>query len=284
MPTRTKRPYCGGKSPPPHGRSMATSPTQCKGQVRAYGKRVRFDPVVAVMGRELLQRTGGCGIRSKTSERVQEDCARQVRLYGLLPAVQDARDLRRRTFFADAPETYAALPRVRLTHPYTHAVHANANAHSRGGDLVFVSVGSERVEDDAWAHAPTDEVGGVGFAFGYFPRGQRGTKARSFHIVHVHVNPPYRKGAARASTVSSWVVEQLVASVVARARRLYGADVALTLEVDPNAPCFQLGNPQYMTEQRSQALEDMYVGAGFDVVPLPHEGRRRRTVRFRTTT
>ena len=267
---------------------MATSPAQCKGQVRAYGKRVRFDPVVAVMGRELLQRAGGgkggCGMRPQSSGRVQEDCARQVRLYGLLPVVEGARGLRRRTFYADDEASYAALPRVPLTHPYTRTVHANANAHSRGGDLVFVSVGAEGVDDREWAHAPTDEVGGVGIAFGYFPRGQRGTKARAFHIVHVYVNPPYRKGTARTSAVSSWVVEQLVASVVARARRLYGADVALTLEVDPNAPCFQLGNAQYMTERRAQALEDMYVGAGFEVVPLPHEGRRRRTVRLRTTT
>jgi hypothetical protein len=244
-------------------------------------------PDAAVVGRQLLQRAGrggGCGTRPESSGNVQEDCSRQVRLYGLLPVLERASDLRRRTFFANAPETYAALPRVPLTHPYTHAVHANANSHSRGGEVVFVSVGAEGVEEQEWAHAPTENVGGVGFAFGYFPSGQRGKRARSFHIVHVFVNPPYRKGAARTSTVSSWVVEQLVASVVARARRLYGSGVVLTLEVDPNAPCFQLGNPQYMTEQRSQSLEDMYVGAGFEVVPLPHEGRRRRTVRFLTTT
>lgn len=286
----TTKAYCGGKLDPPNGRTAATSPAQCKGQVRAYGRRVRFDPAATDMGRALLQRAGGgggatgCGTRPGSSGRVQEDCAAQVRLYGLLPAVDRARDLRRRTFSAAAPEEYAALPRVSLAHPYTHTVYANGNFHSRGGDLVFVSVGAEGVADDAWAHAPTTEVGGVGFAFGYFPRGQRGTKARDFYIVHVYVNPPYRKGAARTSSVSAWVVEQLVASVVARARRLYGPDVALTFEIDPNAPCFQLGNAQHMTEQRSQALQGMYVDAGFTVVPLPHEGRTRRTVRLVTVT
>ena len=90
----------------------------------------------------------------------------------------------------------------RVTHPYTRSVYENSNVHSRGAEVVFVSVGvaAEGVSEEEWASDPTGEVGGVGFAFGYFPSGQRGKKARDFHVVHVYVNPPYRKGAARAST------------------------------------------------------------------------------------
>jgi len=73
-----------------------------------------------------------------------------------------------------------------------------------------------------------------------------------------------------------------VLSVAARARALRASGWrhvrSVRVTIDPNAPCFQLGNAQHMTARRSAELEHMYVNAGFAVVPLAHLGRGRRTV------
>jgi GNAT superfamily N-acetyltransferase len=280
---RRRSPYCGGKAGPPDGRPLAASAAQCKGQVRAFGRRL-IDAPEAAAARLSAAGGHGCGVRGAAA---LDDCRAQVRLYGVLPAVDALGDLHRRTFVAGAADEYDALPRVRVAHAFATNVLAGRSEHSRGGELVFVSVGVPRDDGDApWAARPTEIAGGVGFAFGYF-RPERGGGRRHgggsvFHIVHVYVNPPYRKGGVRrASQVSSWVLRKLVSAVVARARHHHGPGTPVELTIDPNAPCFQLGNPQYLTAARSDALERVYADAGFERVPLPHEGRSRRTMRLR---
>lgn len=281
--------YCGGKASPPNGRVHASSVTQCARQVRAYGRRMVS--VGRTRGRALLGSASNepprrCGARNGTAR--QDDCTRQVRLYGLLPVVESRSDLRRRTWIANDAVGYASLPTAppAAEHGYTDGVLRNTNRHSRGKELVFVSVGAGD-GGDGWASNPVRTPGGVGYAFGYFDhvtrKPSRRTQELSFNVVSIYVNPPYRKGVARQTDVSSWVVEKLVLSVAARARVLrrdFGWHNVrrVRVTVDPEAPCFQLGHEHHMTSQKSAALERMYVGAGFDVLPLPHLGTHRRTV------
>jgi hypothetical protein len=222
-----------------------------------------------------------CGSRNGAT--VQDNCRSQYRLYGLLPLIESESDLHFRSFPVQDPADFARLPRMRLDHDYTRNVYEGRNVHSRGRTLLAVSIvwaGLEGAAVEAAVRDPTGERGGVGLAFGYFreDRPTRRERQVTFHIVHVYVNPAYRRRSTakhEGNLISSWIVEKLVAAVRIRARALGAAQVEVV--VDPNAPCFQLGNTQYMTEQRSKALENMYVRAGFEVVPLLE--RNRRTVR-----
>jgi predicted ATPase len=94
--------------------------------------------------------------------------------------------------------------------------------------------------------------------------------------VSVFLNKAYRKGRKRETNLSSSILEHLCTAVRRRGNAKGMARIRVT--VDPNAPCFQMGNRQHMTDEKSMSLQNMYEGAGFDVVPLPHEGRNRRTV------
>ena len=273
-------PYCGNKARP----DAATNASQCKGQVRAFGRRVVPDQ--EARGRSLLSLERGkgrrCGLYTTDREgAVQEDCSKQWRLYGLLPIVESEADLSRRSFLATRAEEYASLPSVRIDHPLTRRVYEGDSADARGKPLVFVSVvwsGLDEAGKARAAAAPKEEVGAIGYAFGFFA----GRAAdRVFHIMQVYVNPAYRKGRARRSTVSSLVVGQMVSAVASRARALYGEGRGLTIAPYPDAPCFQLGHPHHLSDPQSDAIEAMYVGAGFDVIPLPHMGRNRRSVELR---
>ena len=66
-----------------------------------------------------------------------------------------------------------------------------------------------------------------------------------------------------------------------RARALYGEGRTLTIAPYPDAPCFQLGHTHHLSDLQSDAIEAMYVGAGFEVIPLTHMGRNRRSVELR---
>lgn len=284
------RPYCGGKVSAPRGRQHASTETACSRQVRAFGRRLARGQGREEAGRALLGMEAPRGRRcgSRSPDAVQESCPRQVRRYGLLPVIEARTDLTRRSFLARTAPEYAALPRVPTPrHPYTATTLEGRNATTRGGTLVFVSVLWSGLGEDAEgvAASPTTERGAVGFAFGYFGGRKGHGGVRHFNVVHVHVNPAYRKGPpGYASTLSSWALEQLTRSVQQRGRELYGPGVAMVVRIDPNAPCFQMGNAEFMTAPKSQQLEDMYAGAGFSIVPLPAEGARRRTAELHTVT
>ena len=275
------RPYCGGKSP--GGRRLGTE-AECSRHGRAFGRRLLStteDPTtLAALQGGTGASAGRCGKRRPAA--AQETCARQVRLYGVLPAIDAAADLHRRSVLGTHPP---AVPSPR--HPYSASVLAGTNAHSRDGTLLFVSVvwaGLDATQTAAAAADPTRARGGVGYAFGYFVASRR---ERVFHVVQVYVNPAYRRGPpGYASQVSSWVLAELVAAVRQRAREdLYGPGIPLVVRIDPNAPCFQMGNPHHMSAAQSDRLEAMYLGAGFARVSLEAvEGRGRRTAELRTTT
>lgn len=208
-----------------------------------------------------------------------ENCSRQFRLYGVYPIVERPSDLSRRSRVAMTPRDFQALPTIKLEeqHAYTVRMYKGLNPHVSGSyPFIFVSVVWKDVGDIDAAAARPQDPGGIGFAFGYLHRG-----LSVFHIVHVNLNRPYRKGIARKSRMSSWVLSELVAAVMQRVRNspdlVAGDHVEFT--IDRAAPCFQMGSAN-MTEARSQSLQDIYTRAGFEVVPLPHEGRRRRTVRL----
>ena len=179
-----------------------------------------------------------------------------------------------RSWIADDPSSYAALPRVDIEHGYTESVLHGTNPHSRSGTLLFVSV--HRAGTRAADHR-------VGFAVGYFPRPRSTAREVLFHIVHVHVDPAFRRSRLPHARVSSRVVEELVRAVTVRAHRLFPRATSVVLDVDPSAPCFQIGNPEYMSDRRSQTLLDMYRGAGFEVHAMPHLGPTRRRVERRVT-
>ena len=61
-----------------------------------------------------------------------------------------------------------------------------------------------------------------------------------------------------------------------RARQFFPNASQITFTIDPDAPCFQLGNAREMSARRSQSLEDMYADAGFDVTEVPYENGRKR--------
>lgn len=266
-------PYCGSKASPPKGRKKAEHESDCTGQIRAFGRRMARD--VPAQDVERVTASGRhCGMRNHDA--VMGNCRRQFRLYGVYPIVESRAEVRRRSFVAIGEEGFDALPRVRLTHPYTKHIYDGSLVQKK--PVIFVSVVWEGVDDvDAAAQAP-QERGGIGFAFGVLD-----SAYGTFDIVHVNLNRPYRRGGSEAAVMSSWIVRELVAAVMQRVRSGGHARMrrsSVTFTVDPIAPCFQLGNAQYMTERQSQGLEDMYAAAGFEVVPLPHEGQRRRTVRL----
>ena len=283
-------PYCGGKEEPPRGRSHATSPTQCARQIRAYGKRVvRDDTSQQEATNAGLRMSDGkgrkCGRKNSPNAR-QGNCSRQHRLYGLLPIISSRLDVHRQGFFARTLEEHVNLPNVTFAtnHPYTvrayHGINGAVNKISRG--TVFCSVVWKDAEHpDAAKMNPQMLPDGVGFGFGYFaPHSRTGDRSHiHFYIVHVFVNPPFRRGEGGGAHVSSIVVEEFVEAVKYRARHELHAN-KITFTIDPEAKCFQLGNTQYMTERQSQSFEDMYTNAGFEVIPLPSEGRNRRRVQL----
>lgn len=272
-------PYCGGKPLPPRGRTLATREEECVRQVRTFGRRVVRDENAARALNGARWGSGkNCGKRTPSS--VQGNCAQQFRLYGLLPIIDSVADLRRKTFVAGTAEEHARFPRVRFHPPHPYTQNRYEGNIQRGAISVFCSIVWSQAEDAATMN-PQSLPDGVGFGFGYFlPRFTRGNVI-TFNIVHVNVNPPYRRGGATASadtSISSYVVRELVKGITQRARTVHPAARSVLVQVDPDAPCFQLGNPQYMSARRSNALEAMYTGAGFTVVPLPFEGPSRRKV------
>jgi hypothetical protein len=270
--------YCGNKNIIPRGKAKATQEFQCDRQIRAFGRRVvRSDQAKATLAQWGSGR--GCGKRSPTS--VQGSCTRQFRLYGLLPIIESASDVQRRTFVAKTiAEHRTNLPIVDFKPPHAYTENKyTGETLPRGATTVFCSVIWSQAENGA-EHRPQNIPDGVGFAFGYLsPRLER-QKTMICNIVHVYTNPPYRGGKLHGQdvSISSLVVRKFVEGVIFRAKEVNGQVQNVRIQIDPQAPCFQLGNKQYMTEKRSQVLEDMYVGAGFSVIPLPVEGAQRRKV------
>lgn len=277
------KPYCGGKADPPRGRLHAIAVAQCPRQIRAFGHRVVRDEPARATAAAAAAAWGGrrCGAKN-SPDAVQGNCRSQHRLYGLLPIVASRADLWRGVFRAHTPAEHAQLPRVvlRPVHPYTQRAYEGINDAVNRGALgtLFCSVVWRGADDRvAAAREPQRAPDGIGFAFGHFVKRRGPGSHAAFHIVHVNVNPPYRRGQGGGAHVSSWIVEELVAAVKHHARSVLGA-TRVTLEVDPLAPCFQLGNTDHMSERRSQTLEDMYTRAGFSVIPMPSAGRHRRRV------
>ena len=275
-----KKSYCGGKTNPPKGRRNASSPSECKGQVRAFGRRMYMEEKEKanhlLLNAKSTSQKGSCGKRSPST--VLENCVRQKRMYGLLPIVESMSDLKRRSFLAKEEDSFSLLPEIHIDHPYTNRVYTGRNLHTRGKTLLLVSVVWGGVENvDEAAMSPTLS-GGVGYAFGWFDAVARSSPLL-FNIVHVFLNPAYRRGEERNTGIAPLIVEQLVSSVLQRGRDNFPSRfTSVRIQVDPNAPCFQLGNSQYMSERKSMSLERMYTDAGFEVVPLPSEGRGRRMV------
>jgi|EP00966_Prymnesium_polylepis_P205814 hypothetical protein len=268
--------YCGSKTIVPRGKVRATQEVQCGPQIRAFGRHVvRGDQAKAALAQWGSGK--GCGKRSPTS--VQGNCTRQFRLFGLLPIIESASDVHRRTFVAKTKEEHRRLPQVDITPPHAYTQNKYEGNIPSGATTVFCSVLWSQAEDDA-ARQPQNIPDGVGFAFGYFSPRLDKEKTITFNIVHVYVNPPYRGGKlpGQGVSISSLVVGELVKGVTYRVNEVNGKARNVRIQVDPVAPCFQLGNPQYMNTKRSNVLEDMYAGAGFSVIPLPHEGRQRRKV------
>lgn len=265
--------YCGSKNIVPRGKVRATQEVQCGPQIRAFGRRVvRNDQARAT----LAQWGGGkgCGKRSPTS--VQGSCTRQFRLFGLLPIIESASDLHRRTFVAKTKAEHRELPQVNISPPHPYTQNKYEGNIPSGATTVFCSVIWSKAENGA-ALRPQNIPDGVGFAFGYFSPRLEKEKTITFNTVHVYANPPYR-GGKLLTGISSLIVSEFVKGITYRAKEVNREARYVRIQVDPGAPCFQLGNPQYMNAKRSKVLEDMYVGAGFSVVPLPHEGRQRRKV------
>lgn len=259
-------------------------PGECRGQIRSFGRRMvdMYEDESNALLKGAQGNVRSCGIRNNGA--VLENCRTQERLYGLLPIIESREDLKRRSFLMGHPSMDGGLPNVSsaITHPFTVSAYEGNNFYSKGKVLVFVSILWNGIPDediDRIARDPTSR-GGVGFAFGYFERVRATHKIHIFNIVHVFVNPAYRKGINKKSDVASWVVAELVSGVLYRAKKLYTQGEIL-IQIDPNAPCFQLGNTDHMTETKSMNLQEMYAKAGFNVVPLPLEGRRRRTVELR---
>jgi GNAT superfamily N-acetyltransferase len=248
--------YCGRKSPP-RGKRVATSPHQCRTQIRAYGTHVvSKDIAQELLGTapgpvlaELLQNGEGRKCGARLPHAPLRSCARQYRRYGLLPIVTDATDLQRRAFYAKAPDSYAELPKVPpIDHPYTQRALDGINNRSRGKEVVFVSVGSTAVEKSAWVHEPATCAGGVGYGFGYFDdKGKKGVHV--FNIVRIQLN-----GAYQGAKLSHLVLLEFAAAVRERAKA--HKYKALVVTIDPQAPCFKLRDP---------AARRMYEKAGFTI-------------------
>jgi|TARA_B100001094_G_scaffold317653_1_gene360324 hypothetical protein len=272
--------YCGSKNIVPRGKIRATQEVQCVRQIRAFGRQVvRSDQAKATLAQWGSGK--GCGKRNPSS--VQGNCTRQFRLFGLLPIIESASDVHRRTFVAKTKTEHRQLPQVIITPPHAYTQNKYEGNIPSGATTVFCSVIWSQAEDGA-ALRPQTIPDGVGFAFGYFSPRLEKEKTITFNIVHVYANPPYRGGKLHAQgvSISSLVVSEFVKGITYRAKEVNREARNVRIQVDPGAPCFQLGNPQYMNAKRSKALENMYVGAGFSVIPLPYEGRQRRKVELIT--
>ena len=265
-------PYCGNKMSTK--RTRASHPNQCKGQIRAFGRRI------VPGGEELLRLDPGrqkqtCGAKPPFSQtKAASDCRQQWRWYGLLPVVETRDDLLYRSY-----SDRARLPSVRVSHGFASNVYENTSSHSRNRPFLFVSVLSRATTDtNKAALSPQDVPGGIGFSFGYFVPGK---SSITFNIAHVFVNPPYRHGRTH-SGVASMVVECLVSAVHARTRVLHPDAKTLVISLDPNAICHELGNRAHLTDKQSNQLEAMYSNAGFEPVPLLERGRRtmKRVIRL----
>lgn len=271
-----RRHYCGYKSRSPSGAEIGTDARQCAKQVRRFGRRmVPDDQVEEWMGRDgdVWSDTGsGCGRRGGAR---MSECRRHFRLYGVLPVLESADDLVHSCFVATArADLSRTMPRVRPDHGYTDRVLSGDNVHSRDARaVVFVSVAWRGAGREALA-SPDATRGGVGFAVGYFPPTRRRKPSRRaddvahpFHIVRVHVNPPYRRGPGATFHVAAEVVRRLVEEVGRQGASLLPPGSTVRCQVDPNAPCFQLNNREYMTARQARSLIRMYEEAGFDVLP-----------------
>ena len=207
------------------------------------------------------------------------------------------------------------LPKVKLDHAYTKGKYEGIIP--RGTTTLFCSVISKMTKDKKTAFENPQKLPfGVGFAFGYFLNKLNKTTL-TFNIVHVSLNAPYRKGkkdqpreppkttptkpppttastptttrAARTpKTPTTMSISPLIVRALVNAIKSKAKDVPtekgkkateVLIQVDPEAPCFQLGNPQYMNEKRSQTLQNMYTAANFKVVPLINGKTRRKVER-----
>lgn len=221
MHRKLKMPYCGGKLQIPRGRALATREEQCVRQIRTFGRRVvRNEDATRTLDNARWGSGQNCGKRNPLS--VQGNCARQFRLYGLLPIIESESDLRRRTFVARTKEEHTRFPRVQFHPPHPYTQNRYEGNIQRGATSVFCSVVWSLAEDVAVMN-PQGLPDGVGFGFGYFlPRLTRGNVI-TFNIVHVNVNPPYRRGsstAATGSSISSYVVREFVKGITQRARSI----------------------------------------------------------------
>ena len=153
-------------------------------------------------------------------------CARAA--YGCRPRTSRARRARAtcapRPFGLARRGLVGALPRVPIAHPYTpdHTGAPTANGVLLTGPSMFRSARRpSTIElDEVVVLGEVDAERGLD-RLAHGAGDQRGTRASAgSRRARLTGNPPYRKGAARTSSVARQGA-QLVAPVVARARRLY---------------------------------------------------------------
>jgi hypothetical protein len=299
--------YCGAKNSPPRKHQLAPE-SKCRGQVRAYG--VKMASVVPPSNTEKIDRAtyttdtpgssqrtlamkGRCGMRSPTGR--MENCKSHHRRYGVHPIVKGVNDLASMRFYAvsdqefTSSDWYPSQPIVTIDHPYSQRVYTNEGLQ-KGKEVLLVSVYKNDLgrNHEVNVQAKPQKRGGVGFALGYFDgskssgrglRQARGGKSDTvvFHIVRIHVNPPYRKGGAQShAVVGSLIIEKLVKHALGRVRQLQNTSMipsgtrTVEFRPDPNAPCYMLGPPykgaggHHWTKSASESMTEMYAAAGFE--------------------
>ena len=268
-------PYCGGKSYDPRGtRPLAASPGECKGQLRAYGRRLIQDDGAYVAAQTLLKHASKsgptCGRRSPGKRLV--DCKRQRRLYGLLPFIDSPNDMTFRSYVATtAEESRSDFPRVVIDHGYTLSVYEHTHPEVKGVVLFISCAAKDESTTSAVYEHPQTTPGSIGWALGYFDRVRSTTRSLMFNITRVEVNPAYRGGECM-----SWILMKLTDAVRRRSSSLFPSATGVTLQIDPNGKCFQMGNG-IMELKLEKALASGYSKAGFSEIKYKEGRRMRRT-------
>lgn len=267
-------PYCGGKPNDPRRsrpRALATHPDQCKGQLRAYGRRM-IDVANDGAAQTLLQRASRtlatCGMRSPGKRLV--DCKRQRRLFGLIPFVDSADDVSFRSYVANtSEEAFVTFPRVQIDHPYTRSIYEHTHPKVKG-TVLFLSCAAKATSENASPvyERPQDTPGSIGWALGYFDPVRITDRTLTFNITRVEVNAAYRGGDAMV-----WVLSKLMDAARRRSSAISRSVNGVLLQMDPEGPCIQMGNG--MDAKLEQALTAGYTKAGFERMRYK-EGRRIR--------
>ena len=171
-------PYCGGKhsDPTKAGRPLAAHQDACRGQLRAYGRRMmqgKDAQASALLRNASKNSPATCGSRFP-GKRLAE-CKAQRRLYGLLPFVDTADDVSFRSYVAsNREEAASSFPIVEINHGYTLSVYEHTHVSVRGATVLFLScVAKGASERASTAYERPQTPGAIGWALGTSTRARR---------------------------------------------------------------------------------------------------------------